>query len=92
MPSLKPGGGVEGRKIRERQVDALGKSRGVGGREGGREPAAPLRTLSPGLLFSCEDGQMRASTHFYESITANGLKQDKEANSTPRPLTEKGIA
>lgn len=87
MPSLKPGGGVEGRKIRERQVDALGKRRG----EGGREPAAPLRTLSPGLLLSCEAGQMRASTHFYDSTTANGLKQDKEANSTPGPLTEKAI-
>lgn len=72
VPSLKPGGGVEGRKIRERQVDALR------GREGGS--SSPL---------SCEDGQMRASAHFYDSITANGLKQDKEASGTPRPLTEK---
>lgn len=46
-------------------MDALGKKRGRGGREGA--------SSSPGLLFSCEDGQMRASTHFYDSITANGL-------------------
>ena len=31
---------------------------------------------------------MRASAHFYDSITANGLKQDKEASGTPRTLTE----
>lgn len=84
MPSLKPGGGgkIQG------EADRSAERRG---REGGREPASPLRTFSPGLLFSSEDGQMSASAHFNDSITANGLKQEKEANGTPRPLTEKAL-
>lgn len=60
-------------KIRERQVD-VGEER--------RGSSSP-----PNLLFSSEDGQMRASTHFYDSITANVLKQD--TSSTPRPVTER---
>ncbi len=80
VPRLKPGGGVEGRKS--------GRGKWLQ-RERGKEPAALLRTAFTGLLLFCEDGQMRASAHFYDSITANGLKQYKEASSTPRPLTEK---
>lgn len=50
--SLKPGGGVEGRKIRERQVDALGRGKGKeGGREG--ESSSPSPSLLPrsGILL-----------------------------------------
>lgn len=47
VPSLKPGGGVEGRKIRERQVDAL-KGRRRRRRERGREVAAPLSPVRMG--------------------------------------------
>lgn len=46
--SLKPGGGVEGRKIRERQVDALGRGKG---REGGRKQL-PFSQPSPPVWYS----------------------------------------
>lgn len=83
MPSLKPGGGGKNQGEAVRSAERRG--------EGGREAASPLRNFSPGLLFSSEDGQMSASAHFNDSITANGLKQEKEANGTPRPLTEKAL-
>lgn len=35
--------------------------------------------------------QMSASAHFYESVTANGLKREKEADGTPRPPTDKAL-
>lgn len=45
------------------------------GREGGREAVSALQTFYRGL-----DGQMSASAHFNDSITANSLKQEKEAS------------
>lgn len=66
VPSLKLGGGKK---------SGRGSQISKKQREGGREAVSALQTFYRGL-----DGQMSASAHFNDSITANSLKQEKEAS------------
>lgn len=74
MPSLKPGGGVEGEREKKNQREA---NRSAGERRRRREGSMHL--CSDVLLLCC--GPMGASAHFNDSITANGLSRETAAKA-----------